>query len=195
MDEFAGIHHLLKKAYQGDKACEEELMQKIRARILSLLRYRLMKGRGAYKATPEDVEDIVQEIMIDIYDQLQDKRLPLDYLPQWIFTIVNRRIMDYFRHKYKTPASLDKVPFPLMDSERLQHVIEEKELQNMVYRALDRLSNKCKEIISALLNDEKKEYIRKQAQQQQQKKNTIYSDFFRCRQHFIDMLKREGYES
>ena len=193
MNTLQGAQDLLAKAYQGDKSSELKLFEKINARIANLLRYRLVKGREAHRELEEDVKDIVQDIMIEIVKQFREKRLPLDYLPQWLYTITNRRTMDYFRKKYKQPTSLENIPIPLMDSEQVQEVFESKELHNIVSRALARLGNKCKEIIQALLNEKKNEYIKKQAQQK--KMNTIYSDIHRCRQNFVDMLKLEGYDS
>ncbi|MBN1559111.1 sigma-70 family RNA polymerase sigma factor [candidate division KSB1 bacterium] len=190
MEKLQGIHDLLKNAYLGNKSSEDELFELIRARISNLLRYKIWGASRSRGGLTEDARDLLQQIMMELYDQYKKNKLPTDDLLKWIFTIMNRRIVDYFRRKKTT--SLEDIPYPLLDEEQMERVLEAKELHRLIGRALARVPDKCKKIIQALLYESKKDYIEKQSHYQE--KNTIYSDIHRCRRHFSDMLKLEGYE-
>lgn len=193
MDPFIGINSLLQKAYNGDKKCENDFFEKIHARISGLVQHKVWGGR--HRGGAERNEDIVQEIMTVIIQKYKDRALPQDHLIQWIFTVANNKIRTFIRdrdRKTKRMVSVDDISYTLMTTDDLEQKEIDKELNDLIYRTLNKMSDRCKEIIKALLDDEKKEYIAEQ-KKHDIPEGTISARIYHCRKYFGRALIKEGF--
>lgn len=55
---------------------------------------------------PEDVEDLLQNVFIKLYENI-DKLYDKQKIKSWIFTVARNAINDYYRLKYKSPVQIE----------------------------------------------------------------------------------------
>lgn len=67
-----------------------------RSRLLDFIRPRV--------ATPEDAEDIVQEVFYEFSEAVRMMQ-PIEQLTSWLYTVARNRITDLYRKKKATPFS------------------------------------------------------------------------------------------
>ena len=152
-------------------------------------------GKAGAGGGAELTEDVVQEIMKVISDKYKKQALPQDHLIQWIFKVANNKILEFIRKSYNRinqMDSLNDISSTLMSADDLEQEEIDAELNDLIYRALKKMSDRCKEIIKALLDQEKKEYIAGQ-KLQSIPEGTISARIHHCRKNFRKVLIREGF--
>jgi len=109
--------------------------------------------------------------------------------------VANNKILEFIRKSYNRinqMDSLNDISSTLMSADDLEQEEIDAELNDLIYRALKKMSDRCKEIIKALLNQEKKEYIAGQ-KLQSIPEGTISARIHHCRKNFRKVLIREGF--
>lgn len=103
-----------------------------------------------YISTNEDVENIVQDVFLVLWEKKDELELSCT-LSTYLFTLVKNRCLNFLRHKlieeeYNTQMK-EEVGFKLYALESLEYSYHsEKELQEIIQRALDRLPERCREV-------------------------------------------------
>lgn len=177
-----GIDDLFAAACNGDLRAENELFSRLRARIFDSVQYMIWDS--------SDAADIVQEIMAIILAKYKATVLPKGLLP-WVRGIIRNTVRNYTRTVKRGPIRLSE-QIPQDEREDPNRILMNKELQEIIERALHNLNQKHKKIMRVLLEGEIKSYIAKHCRKTPP--GTIYADIHRCRKRFIELLKREGYE-
>ncbi len=102
-------------------------------------------------AADRDAEDIVQEVMLNIFDKA-DISIPIENLTAYIYQALRNRITDLFR-KRREVYSLEKV---VQDSGHDPgKIFENKELQDMVFQAIDSLNADERDVLMATEFDDR----------------------------------------
>ena len=102
-------------------------------------------------AADRDAEDIVQEVMLNIFDKA-DISIPIENLTAYIYQALRNRIIDLFR-KRREVYSLEKV---VQDSGHDPgKIFENKELQDMVFQAIDSLNADERDVLMATEFDDR----------------------------------------
>lgn len=92
-----------------------------------------------------EAEDIVQDVMLNIFDKA-DISIPIENLAAYIYQSLRNRIVDLFR-KRKEVDSLEKA---VQDSGHdPEEIFENKQLQDMVFEALDFLNEDERDLLMA----------------------------------------------
>jgi RNA polymerase sigma factor (sigma-70 family) len=73
-----------------------DTVDRYRTRLLDFIRPRV--------ATPEDAEDIVQEVFYEFSEAVRMMQ-PIEQLTSWLYTVARNRITDLYRKKKATPFS------------------------------------------------------------------------------------------
>lgn len=123
-----------------DVISEHELTDIIKE-YKSVISFRVKKSIGAQ--TP-DWEDIVNEILTNVIEKLKGGEFRGDSsVGTFIFTITNRRIVDFIRKKSKIlKYAPEAEPFPAPHTH-----LEDKEKAELLARAIERLKPKYKEVL------------------------------------------------
>ena len=88
-------------------------------------------------AADRDAEDIVQDVMLNLFDNL-DFAAPIENLSAYIYQSLRNRITDMFRKRKETMLFREIVQLSADDTEK---VIERRELKHKIYDAIDALSD------------------------------------------------------
>jgi RNA polymerase sigma-70 factor (ECF subfamily) len=101
------LRSLMVRSLAGDAPCYQLFLKELSAHLRSFLRKRL--GR-----LPEEIEDLVQELLLAIHNQRHtyDARQPLT---AWVHAIARYKLIDLLRRRSRTDALND----PLNDREDL----------------------------------------------------------------------------
>ncbi len=102
-----------------------------------------------------DAEDIVQDVMLRMFE-LADINVPLEKLSAYIYTALRNRIIDFMRAR-RPHISLDEIneqeEFSLVNAIRngiaADDEIEDDEIYDAVYEAIDKLNDDEKAIVVA----------------------------------------------
>lgn len=109
----AGLKPLWLRAQAGDEAAYREALSRISARIRGYLRRRV-------RGLPEDVEDLVQEILLALHLQrgTHDPRVPVT---AWVLAIAHHKLVDLWRRRGRYDAlhdALDNVDESMLVAEQ-----------------------------------------------------------------------------
>ena len=103
-----------------------------------------------YISANEDVENIVQDVFSVLWERKDELGLPCTLSPHFS-TLVKNRCLNFLRHKlieeeYNTQMK-EELGFKLYALESLEYSYHsEKELQEIIQRALDTLPERCREV-------------------------------------------------
>lgn len=103
-----------------------------------------------YISANEDVENIVQDVFLVLWERKDELELSCT-LTTYLFTLVKNRCLNFLRHKlieeeYNTQMK-EELGFKLYALESLEYSYHsEKELQEIIQRALDTLPERCREV-------------------------------------------------
>lgn len=103
-----------------------------------------------YILANEDVENIVQDVFLVLWERKDELELSCT-LTTYLFTLVKNRCLNFLRHKlieeeYNTQMK-EELGFKLYALESLEYSYHsEKELQEIIQRALDTLPERCREV-------------------------------------------------
>ena len=106
---------------------------------------------------PDDVDDLLQEVLIKTHDNLSSIR-STDSIKSWLFQVANRAMMDYYRDRAKSGV---------LENETLWFEAEEKSIQQEFISCISPFIAALPEESSALLNaidlqgESQKEYAKK----------------------------------
>jgi RNA polymerase sigma factor (sigma-70 family) len=112
-----------------------------------LERSRLVRyvGRLIDDAADREAEDIVQDVMLGVFDRA-DITIPIENLSAYIYQAIRNKVTDIFRRK--------KEVIPLPDEIRdtgysTEDVVEKKELVDHIHQAIDSLSPESRAVVIA----------------------------------------------
>ena len=96
-------------------------------------------------AADRDAEDIVQDVMLSIFDKA-DFTAPIENLSAYVYQALRNRITDMFRKRKETVFIRELVRLSVNDTEK---IIERKELRGKIYDAIDTLSDDQRAVVIA----------------------------------------------
>jgi len=128
--------HLVMAAQDGSKEAFLTLYNRYLKRV-----YNRVKSRIPH----EDAEDVTQDIFIAVVRALQNFEHRSSF-STWLFTIVNRQIADYYRHRYRQGKNKT---ISIEGTEGLEIQAENKNLDEMVViqQALHKIPENYQEVI------------------------------------------------
>ena len=152
MDETPNSTQLIKRCLDGDSAAWEEIVRLHNRRIYNIC-YR-------FTSSPDDAEDLTQEVFIKVYRTLASYDLQKGAFTTWVTTVTRNLLVDHFR-KSKMDRLSDSMDAPAgadEDSQTLGEQISDqragpeegvatKETQKMVQDALQKLSPDLREAL------------------------------------------------
>ena len=103
-----------------------------------------------YISANEDVENIVQDVFLVLWERKDELELSCT-LTTYLFTLVKNRCLNFLRHKlieeeYNAQMK-EELGFKLYALESMEYSYHsEKELQEIIQRALDTLPERCREV-------------------------------------------------
>lgn len=118
-----------------------------------LLRY----IKRSTSVSPEEAEDLLQEIFIKVYQHLNDFDPDLRF-SSWIYRIAHNHIISAHRKKIARPQTInpDEDEFAKIASDvNIARDVEKMELNNLVRKVLDKLDPKYKEVLVLQFIEEK----------------------------------------
>jgi len=143
---------LVRRCVAGDVAAWEEIVQRHHRRIYNLC-YRFV-------GSPEDAQDLTQEVFIKIYRTLKSYDVGRGALVTWVSTITRNLLVDHSRKtkQDRVTDSLDAAPSEHEDAMPLSDQIQDKglppdagvqsrEARETVHRALQKLSPELREAV------------------------------------------------
>lgn len=152
MDDAHADTLLVRRCVAGDVAAWEEIVQRHHRRIYNLC-YRFV-------GSPEDAQDLTQEVFIKIYRTLKSYDVGRGALVTWVSTITRNLLVDHFRKtkQDRVTDSLDAAPSEHEDAMPLSDQIQDKglppdagvqsrEARETVHRALQKLSPELREAV------------------------------------------------
>lgn len=96
-------------------------------------------------AAERDAEDIVQDVMLNIFDQADFTR-PIENLSAYIYQSLRNRVIDILRRKKDVISISELIRDVRYDT---VHEVEKKEIQEQILQAMDSLSDEQRAIIIA----------------------------------------------
>lgn len=103
-----------------------------------------------YISANEDVENIVQDVFLVLWEKKDELELSCT-LTTYLFTLVKNRCLNFLRHKlieeeYNAQMK-EELGFKLYALESMEYSYHsEKDLQEIIQRALDTLPERCREV-------------------------------------------------
>lgn len=129
------------RAQQGDRESFGFLVDRYQEK---LLRY----GRKFLSAR-EDIEDIVQDVFVSAYQNLQSFDGSQRFSP-WIYRIAHNAFVDTLRKKTRSPfvfMDFDTLVSHSAADESVERERDQKEIKTMIEQGLEKLSPKYREIL------------------------------------------------
>ncbi len=129
------------KAQNGDRNAFGVLMDRYQGK---LHRY----GKKFF-STQEDVEDVVQDVFVSVYKNIQSFNLSQRFSP-WIYRIAHNAFIDNLKKRTRSPfitMDFDTLLSHHVSDESVKNEHEQKETKAMIDRGLDRLSSKYREVL------------------------------------------------
>ena len=96
-------------------------------------------------AADRDAEDIVQDVMLSIFDKA-DVTIPIENLAAYVYRSLRNKVIDIFRKKEDVLSLQDVIYDAGYDTAR---EVERKELMDFVFRAVDSLPVEQREVLIA----------------------------------------------
>jgi RNA polymerase sigma factor (sigma-70 family) len=96
-------------------------------------------------AADRDAEDIVQDVMLSIFDKA-DVTVPIENLAAYVYRSLRNRVVDIFRKKEDVLSLSDVISDAKYNTEQ---EVERKELMDFVFRAIDSLSDEQRAVLLA----------------------------------------------
>ena len=166
---------------------DAQAWQELVARYSRLV-YSIPRRKGL---TPEDADDVFQNVFTIIYRQLPKLR-EHQALPAWIITITQRQCYR-LRSRVQQEVELDEAGLNLpADSD---DPVQTWERQHLVQQALDQLDPRCRELLTALFLDEGGESYKTIAQRLQIPIGSIGPVRGRCFKKLESILDALGIDS
>ncbi len=133
---------LLERCREGDDLAWEALVRRYQARVYSVAVH--------YMRDREEARDAAQEIFVRIYQRLDSFRGDERFVP-WMLSLARNCCIDRLRRlKVRTPSSsipLDEGPELTEPGPAPAERVEAEDRKRLLYRALERLSDKNREMI------------------------------------------------
>ena len=132
---------LARRVQEGDGTAFGTIMERYASR---LTRY----GRR-YLARDEDIEDVIQDVFLKTYQNMQSYNPAYRFSP-WIYRIAHNAFVNVLRkHKHRTFEFFDFDTFvsPLSFSEPREVEVESAKLEKLIEEHLNELSPKYREVI------------------------------------------------
>lgn len=104
----------------------------------------------------EDVEDVVQEVFIKTYANIQSFDASKKFSP-WIYRIAHNEFINQIKKKKREPLPLfnpDSIFPNLFSKERVDGESEKKEMREFIDKCLDKLKPKYREILTLFYLEE-----------------------------------------
>ena len=143
---------LVRRCLAGDAVAWEEIVQRYHRRIYNIC-YR-------FAGSPEDAQDLTQEVFIKMYRTLNSYDLGRGAFMTWVTTVTRNLLVDHFRKSKqdRMTDSLDTVTSAHEDAMPLSEQIPDKaappdsgvqsrETREAVHRALQKLSPELREAV------------------------------------------------
>jgi RNA polymerase sigma-70 factor (ECF subfamily) len=143
---------LVRRCLAGDALAWEEIVQRYHRRIYNIC-YR-------FAGSPEDAQDLTQEVFIKMYRTLNSYDLGRGAFMTWVTTVTRNLLVDHFRKSKqdRMTDSLDTVASEHEDAMPLSEQIPDKaappdsgvqsrETREAVHRALQKLSPELREAV------------------------------------------------
>jgi RNA polymerase sigma-70 factor (ECF subfamily) len=102
-----------------------------------------------FLSAQEDVEDIVQDVFVSAYKNIQSFDLSQRFSP-WIYRIAHNAFVDGLKKKTRSPfivMDFDTLISHGVSDESVENEREQKEMKAMIDKGLDQLSQKYREIL------------------------------------------------
>ena len=96
-------------------------------------------------AADRDAEDIVQDVMLSIFDKA-DVTVPIENLTAYVYRSLRNKVIDIFRKKEDVLSLSDVIYHAGEDTQR---EVERKELLDFIFRALDSLPEEQRAVLIA----------------------------------------------
>ncbi len=152
MDETQALAALLRRCQAGDAAAWEEIVRTHHRRIYNLC-YR-------FTGSPDDAEDLTQEVFIRIYRTLQSYQTERGSFVTWVSTVTRNLLVDHFRKskQERVTDSLEAAPGGDPDALTLgeqladtsagpEDHLRSSQTQRLVQLALQKLSPELREAV------------------------------------------------
>jgi RNA polymerase sigma-70 factor (ECF subfamily) len=132
---------IFEKCRQGDKLAWEALVKTTQSRIYGLAMF--------YVRDPAEAEDLAQEIFIRVYRSLHQVKSSAGFRP-WMFRIARNCCLDRIRRIKSRPrtigaGAIEQAPEP--NQATADQSWDAKQRKDLLYRAMDRLSEQAREIL------------------------------------------------
>ena len=152
LDDQQLTHSLVTRCIAGDSVAWEEIVRAHNRRVYNIC-YR-------FTGSPDDAEDLTQEVFIKVYRTLKSYDLGKGAFTTWLTTVTRNLLVDHFRRskQERITDSMDSSPQNDDDSPTLGETIQDhsasaderlatKETQRMVQEALTKLSPDLREAV------------------------------------------------
>jgi RNA polymerase sigma factor (sigma-70 family) len=96
-------------------------------------------------AADREAEDIVQDVMLGIFDRA-DITIPIENLSAYVYRAIRNKVIDIFRKKKDEILLQEEIPDTSYNTE---DKVERKELIDHVYQAIDSLSPQSRAVVIA----------------------------------------------
>ncbi len=108
-------------------------------------------GRLIDDASDREAEDIVQDVMLGVFDRA-DVTIPIENLSAYIYQAIRNKVIDIFRKKKEVIPLPDEIWDTGYSTE---DVVEKKELVDHIHQAIDSLSPEARSVVIATEFEEK----------------------------------------
>lgn len=129
---------LLTLLREGDEKAFTEIYQRY---------FHLLYGY-AYKKIRD--QDLTKDILHDFFTKLWEKRTsipPINNLPAYLFTTINRKLIDHFLHQKVVDKYVDSFAvFLSSEEEKTDHLIREKQLMVAINNEISALPPRMREV-------------------------------------------------
>ena len=152
MEDTQAVSLLVRRCVAGDAAAWEEIVRAYNRRIYNIC-YR-------FSGSPEDAEDLTQEVFIKLYRTLGTWEQSKGAFATWLTSVTRNLLVDHFRKTKQDRAtdSLDTAPGGDQDAQPLSEKlpdtapqadarVQTSETQRMVHDALQKLSPELREAV------------------------------------------------
>jgi RNA polymerase sigma factor (sigma-70 family) len=138
------VAHLVTKAVGGDQAAWNEIVERFSGRVWAISR--------AYRLSPADAADVFQQTWLRVLENLGSLREPARF-GAWIATTCRREALATLRRARRSqPVGDDRLLDRAADSTAdPQHPILIDDRNAELWRAFQRLSRRCQDILRALV--------------------------------------------
>jgi len=183
-------NELVRRSQQGDEIAFEELVKSCQHRVFGLI-YQILRS-------PEEIEDIAQEVFSKVYFSLPQFRLGSSF-QAWLYRIVVNKCYDQLRKRKRSPqinysdlSETDQIAFEKFQSltqTRLPDIGKTVELREIVNHILGLLPPRDRMLL--VLKETEDFSIEDLASTFKISKNAVKLRLFRSRQHLKLFLKKK----